>query len=273
MREFGKLVVLGTTRRQVLPRGMRCRIRCSLSESIYRATRARVAAGGRAAGPAGAVQMRAVRQFPRLCSPMFFLGTVGDVCDARRLAAPMCSYLAPSGRRNTPTTWFCICVFHVLVALLLASYCACVFTDPGTVPEYWNEMIATGPSATAEAPLLHALQRTGRSDSHFCSVTRRVVLNMDHFCPWVINTVGFYNRKFFVLFYSNDARLQLGRPDRCRVPRAEEYGPAEEAREGCSTTAEMCARSPHTRNRTHTLHGHASTNGFALSLSTLSQLW
>eukprot|EP00966_Prymnesium_polylepis_P215911 4998639-Prymnesium_polylepis.3 len=22
----------------------------------------------------------------------------------------------------------------------------------------------------------------------------------DHFCPWVVNTVGFYNRKFFVLF-------------------------------------------------------------------------
>ena len=22
----------------------------------------------------------------------------------------------------------------------------------------------------------------------------------DHFCPWVINTVGFYNRKFFILF-------------------------------------------------------------------------
>ena len=36
--------------------------------------------------------------------------------------------------------------------------------------------------------------------SHFCSITRRVVLNMDHFCPWVVNTVGFYNRKFFVLF-------------------------------------------------------------------------
>ena len=31
--------------------------------------------------------------------------------------------------------------------------------------------------------------------SHFCSITRRVVLNMDHFCPWVVNTVGFYNRK------------------------------------------------------------------------------
>jgi hypothetical protein len=23
---------------------------------------------------------------------------------------------------------------------------------------------------------------------------------MDHFCPWVVNTVGFYNRKFFILF-------------------------------------------------------------------------
>ena len=31
-------------------------------------------------------------------------------------------------------------------------------------------------------------------------VTRRLTLNMDHFCPWVVNTVGFYNRKFFLLF-------------------------------------------------------------------------
>ena len=31
-------------------------------------------------------------------------------------------------------------------------------------------------------------------------MTQRVVLNMDHFCPWVVNTVGFYNRKFFLLF-------------------------------------------------------------------------
>lgn len=36
--------------------------------------------------------------------------------------------------------------------------------------------------------------------SHYDSVSGKLVLNLDHFCPWVANTVGFYNRKFFILF-------------------------------------------------------------------------
>ena len=43
-------------------------------------------------------------------------------------------------------------------------------------------------------------QRLALGTRPFDSVSRRVVLNMDHFCPWVANTVGYYNRKFFLLF-------------------------------------------------------------------------
>lgn len=32
------------------------------------------------------------------------------------------------------------------------------------------------------------------------SVLGRCVLNMDHYCPWMCNTVGFYNYRYFVLF-------------------------------------------------------------------------
>ncbi|XP_062513630.1 palmitoyltransferase ZDHHC2-like isoform X2 [Corticium candelabrum] len=34
----------------------------------------------------------------------------------------------------------------------------------------------------------------------YCSVSRQCVLKMDHFCPWVNNTVGFSNYKSFLLF-------------------------------------------------------------------------
>ena len=36
--------------------------------------------------------------------------------------------------------------------------------------------------------------------SHHCSMSRRCVLKMDHFCVWVSNTVGLLNYKQFVLF-------------------------------------------------------------------------
>ena len=101
---------------------------------------------------------------------------------------------------NSLLAWLCICVFHILIFLLLASYVMAVFTEPGTIPAAWHEHVAADDQLAAEHRYCSKSRKYRPLRSHFCSITRRVVLNMDHFCPWVVNTVGFYNRKFFVLF-------------------------------------------------------------------------
>ena len=94
-----------------------------------------------------------------------------------------------------------ILFFHVLLSLLVLAWAHTCFTDPGVPPERWQRRMAALAAGGQED--LKVCRRSGLykpARSHFCSVTRRLTLNMDHFCPWVVNTVGFYNRKFFLLF-------------------------------------------------------------------------
>lgn len=115
----------------------------------------------------------------RICiSPMFCMvwGIVGINYAPYVLWTPHTTWLS----------WISLVVFHVLLFMLLASYLHCVFTDPGTVPQAWSDRIASDPQQAARYRYCHksGLYRPPRS--HYCSVTQRVVLNMDHFCPWVV---------------------------------------------------------------------------------------
>ena len=94
-----------------------------------------------------------------------------------------------------------VVVFHLLLGLMIVAWSFTCATDPGVPPEWWQRQMAGEAAAGRDVPRICAksgLYKPPRS--HYCSVTGRLTLNMDHFCPWVVNTVGFYNRKFFMLF-------------------------------------------------------------------------
>ena len=107
---------------------------------------------------------------------------------------PMWRYYGGGGARDSAV----LALFHVLVSLLVSSYLRTVFTDPGTVPGEWQERVAALKRSPYDKCRRSGLFKPPRA--HFDSVTRRLVLNMDHFCPWVNNCVGYFNRKFFILF-------------------------------------------------------------------------
>ena len=68
-------------------------------------------------------------------------------------------------------------------------------TDPGVVPFKSVQLGKTKERYICEKT--KGLKPTG---SHFCSRVGRVVLRMDHFCPWTNNTVGIYTQKSYILF-------------------------------------------------------------------------
>lgn len=108
--------------------------------------------------------------FRCLCSPMFLLvlAIVGMSYGPYVLWLP----------HTTLWSYFCVGVFHVLVFLLVASYTMCVFTDPGSTPAEWSRLVASDSNLASEHRLCSRTSMYRPLRSHFCSVTRRVVLNM-----------------------------------------------------------------------------------------------
>ncbi len=110
-----------------------------------------------------------------------------------------------------------------LAAMTAWSFFAVVTTDPGSpeneqwmeLPSYRNRPIEeprVGQEAAAAATPRMREERVVRycrhcnahkpDRAHHCRQLGRCVLRMDHACPWVGNTIGWRNHKFFVLFCS-----------------------------------------------------------------------
>ncbi|KAL4477980.1 hypothetical protein ABPG72_013388 [Tetrahymena utriculariae] len=87
--------------------------------------------------------------------------------------------------------------FHVLFFLLLWSMFQSITSDPGKVPLYWGVIMDDPETKKRRYCLICHQFKPERS--HHCSTCERCVLNMDHHCPWIMNCIGFHNRKFFIL--------------------------------------------------------------------------
>ena len=100
-------------------------------------------------------------------------------------------------------------VVHGCLVMSLITYFRTVFTDPGRIPPTpaWRQGI--------DLPQLFEHKKKGGEPrfckkgcdcykpdrSHHCHAQLdRCVLRMDHYCPWMLNCIGFYNHKYFILF-------------------------------------------------------------------------
>lgn len=117
---------------------------------------------------------------------------------------------------NSPTSL----LFHALIFLVLSSFVQAARTDPGGIPnskEWRNRgcppLLARERKHCSDEPRWCRKSEAYKPDrAHYCRVLGRGVLRMDHHCPWLGNTVGFANHKFFILFllYSSTACGMLG---------------------------------------------------------------
>eukprot|EP00929_Paragymnodinium_shiwhaense_P027010 TRINITY_DN15955_c0_g1_i1.p1 TRINITY_DN15955_c0_g1~~TRINITY_DN15955_c0_g1_i1.p1 ORF type:complete len:573 (+),score=96.75 TRINITY_DN15955_c0_g1_i1:114-1721(+) len=114
---------------------------------------------------------------------------------------------------NSPTSL----MFHAIVFMSLVGYYRAMSTDPGTVPDTpeWKTFARqAGEQKTSggSAKWCKKANCYKPDRAHSCGVMGHLVLRMDHHCPWLGNTVGWGNHKFFFLFllYVNAACSWLG---------------------------------------------------------------
>lgn len=99
-------------------------------------------------------------------------------------------------------------IFHSFIFLTLASFYKAATTDPGSPPmsNTWRTygrppLMITERSRDGKHARWSEEEGCYKPDrAHYCKALGYTVLRMDHHCPWIGNTVGFHNHKFFYLF-------------------------------------------------------------------------
>lgn len=104
---------------------------------------------------------------------------------------------------HTPSSY----VFYVWVAFLVFSiafnYYYAVTTDPGRVGDGVYESLRTDileSGAESQSSQCRKCNKSRPARAHHCKICGTCVMLMDHHCPWINNCVGYFNRRYFVLF-------------------------------------------------------------------------
>lgn len=134
----------------------------------------------------------------RECSPMLMVGHIMGLL----YVGYVWVYLPVAGLPISCTNSI---VFHSAFLASLASYYQALVTDPGKVPEGFDPR-CTGMECHERKRSTNDFRWCNKENvykpdrCHFCGNLNRNVLKMDHYCPWLHNTVGYYNHKHFALF-------------------------------------------------------------------------
>uniref|UniRef100_A0A6U3SID7 Palmitoyltransferase n=1 Tax=Ditylum brightwellii TaxID=49249 RepID=A0A6U3SID7_9STRA len=101
------------------------------------------------------------------------------------------------------------CLGFALVSLFMTS-----ITDPGAVPmgawpleRYMPIEIENQNENSQTRNTRHTIEQCEKCEGNYKpplarhdKISGRCVVKVDHFCPWVCNVIGVFNRKFFILF-------------------------------------------------------------------------